>query len=241
MTYEKRRPHTIQSLFNSIAASYDQTNALLSFSLHKYWNRSLLKKIPPSASLADLCSGTGDIAFTYLNLSSSRCRAYLIDFSSQMLAEAKKKAQHSPALSRHWVSYLESDVHKLPLESVSVESATMAYGIRNVADPLVCMQEVFRVLQPGGTFGVLELTRPNHPLLRLGHRLYLHILLPLLGKWMTRNKEAYDYLCRSIEAFTPPEQLKSWMESSGFIEVSCTPLTGGIATIIVGKKPKNSS
>ena len=113
----------------------------------------------------------------------------------------------------------------------------MAYGIRNVQDPSLCIQEVFRVLKPGGSFGILELTRPRSLILRAGHHLYLHKLLPLLGKLLTDNQQAYQYLCQSIETFIEPQEIEKLLQYNGFIQTERLCLAGGIATIILGTKP----
>jgi demethylmenaquinone methyltransferase/2-methoxy-6-polyprenyl-1,4-benzoquinol methylase len=238
--YRKDSPSTIQSMFNSIAKRYDLTNAILSFSLHKRWNRTLIRHVCQESSpqvLLDLCSGTGDIAFDYLHTTSLSCQAYLIDFSSEMLEYAKRKETQYHFHSSHQLSYIEADVQKLPFPNQFADCATMAYGIRNVQNPALCMQDVFRVLKPGGCFGILELTRPRYRLLRLGHQIYLHTLLPFLGKWLTNNQQAYQYLCQSIQTFIEPEELKNLLTANGFIRTQCHSLTGGIATVIIGYKP----
>ena len=239
--YRKDSPATIQSMFNSIAKRYDLTNAVLSFSLHKYWNRALVRhvrhQISSSHVLLDLCSGTGDIAFDHLRTTSTPCQAYLIDFSSEMLEHAKRKSNQLKIQSMHQLSYIEADVQHLPLPDQIANCATMAYGIRNVQDPPLCIREVFRVLKPGGCFGILELTRPRSRFLRWGHQVYLNTILPFLGKWLTTNEQAYQYLCRSIQTFTAPEELQKLLEANGFAKTKICPLAGGIATIILGYKP----
>lgn len=237
--YQKDSPATIQSMFNSIAKRYDVTNAILSFSLHKYWNRSLIRQVQQTLSphvLLDLCSGTGDIALEYLRTSSTPCEAYLIDFSSKMLEQAKLKTLDSSPLPSHQISFIESDVQNLPLPDQMANCATMAYGIRNVQDPSRCIKEVARVLKPGGCFGILELTRPHYKFLRWGHQFYLRTLLPFMGKWLTSNAQAYEYLHRSIQSFTSPEELKKLFIENGFPKTQIHSLAGGIATIIVGYK-----
>lgn len=238
--YRKDSPATIQSMFNSIANRYDLTNAVLSLYLHKRWNRALIRHVRQNISphvLVDLCSGTGDIAFDYLRTTPHSCQAHLVDFSSEMLEYAKHKAHRSGLNSTHSLSYVEADVQHLPLPSQFANCATMAYGIRNVQDPTLCMREVFRVLKPGGCFGILELTRPRYKLLRAGHQIYLRTFLPFLGKWLTDNQQAYQYLCQSIQTFISPEELLKNLTASGFIQTQSHSLAGGIATIFIGYKP----
>jgi demethylmenaquinone methyltransferase / 2-methoxy-6-polyprenyl-1,4-benzoquinol methylase len=241
--YNKNRPHTIQEMFNSIAKKYDRTNDFMSFYLHRHWNHELVKRVQHDQTphrLMDLCSGTGDIAFNYLKHASAPCEAFLVDFSSEMLACAQAKASKLP-LQQHQIEYVVADVQRLPFENQSMDCATMAYGIRNVHHPVQCIQEVYRVLKPGGCFGILELTRPQNRLLRFGHKIYLRTLLPILGKWITQNECAYRYLRQSIHTFIPPDVLEDNLRSAGFIKTGRYSLAGGIATIITGYKPINYS
>jgi demethylmenaquinone methyltransferase/2-methoxy-6-polyprenyl-1,4-benzoquinol methylase len=240
-TYNKNRPQTIQSMFNSIAQRYDRTNDAMSFYLHRRWNNELVKRVQSHQTahrLLDLCSGTGDIAFNYLKPLKFPCEAFLVDFSSEMLACAEAKAT-SLHLQHHTLNFIVADVQRLPFENQMMDCATMAYGIRNVHHPIQCIQEVFRVLKPGGCFGILELTRPQNKLLRFGHQIYLRTLLPLLGKWITKNEDAYHYLRQSIHNFIAPDVLEDNLREAGFIKTSRYSLAGGIATIITGYKPLN--
>jgi demethylmenaquinone methyltransferase / 2-methoxy-6-polyprenyl-1,4-benzoquinol methylase len=243
MSYNKQQPESIQSMFGSIAKSYDRTNAILSFQLHRLWNRKLIqatasKNRGASQTIADLCCGTGAISLPWLASEKTPQTAYLIDFCQEMLDCAKAKASSFDLAPRHTLSYINADVQELPLGSESIDCATMAYGIRNVESPLRCFHEVYRVLKPGGTFGILELTEPKNPILRFGHTLYLKTALPLLGKIFANNHEAYKYLSRSIRAFVKPAELKALLEQAGFAKanVMIQPLCGGIATLITAHK-----
>lgn len=243
-TYNKNNPETIQKMFNSIANNYDRTNAILSFQMHKRWNQRLIDEVLVSERpecFLDLCCGTGAIAFKYLD----RLRfdhdfkkpekVYMLDFSEGMLAYAQKKASEEN-LNLFDISYLQADAQHIPLPDERVDCATIAYGIRNVKQPQLCLNDVFRVLKEGGTFGILELTQPAHPLLRLGHAVYLRTCLPIMGKVATSNEEAYRYLCNSIHTFIQPNALAVMMQEAGFKEIRKIALMGGIATILIGKK-----
>jgi demethylmenaquinone methyltransferase/2-methoxy-6-polyprenyl-1,4-benzoquinol methylase len=236
--YDKNSPQSIQAMFGSIAQQYDKTNAALSFRLHQKWNKHLVYSVKQSeldSSLLDLCCGTGEIAFTYLNNSVHPCEMYLIDFCKEMLACAQEKAKRLD-LHEHKLAYIQADVQEIPLANCSINCATMAYGIRNVQSPTLCLAEVYRVLKPDGLFGILELTQPTSSILRFGHKIYLTSILPLLGKFFTSNQAAYEYLCNSIKTFIRPEELKAMLEQAGFKNISIEPLNGGIATIILGQK-----
>lgn len=238
--YRKDTPQAIQSMFNSIAYRYDLTNTVLSLSLHKRWNRALIRHVQSQHSshspvLVDLCSGTGDIVCDYLRHTQSSCHAYLIDFSSEMLECAKSKTTSYTA--QHQLFYIEADVQQLPLPSQIADYVTMAYGIRNVQEPARCIEESLRILKPGGCLGILELTRPHSRILRFGHQFYLRTFMPLLGKWLTHNKQAYQYLRESIQTFVAPQELEQLLKAKGFIQTKRYALTGGIATILIGHKP----
>lgn len=236
--YQKNKPETIQAMFGSIATQYDRTNAILSFQLHKRWNSQLVNTIMRSYDFsagADLCCGTGEIAFTYLRKASHPCTLYMIDFCSEMLTCAQEKAKKLK-LNDHKLTYIQADVQEIPLGNESIDYATIAYGIRNVQDPAKCFNEVYRVLKHKGRIGILELTEPRNPLIRFGHRLYLRTFVPILGKLLTSNQEAYNYLCRSIQGFIKPQELALLLFDSGFRNIEIKPLHGGIATIISADK-----
>lgn len=231
--YNKNNPKSIQNMFGSIATQYDRTNSILSFKLHKYWNKQLAKSLNKPEILLDICSGTGEIAFTVASLNQSLKRAILLDFCQEMLDCAKEKAK---AKSSNNFEYICADAQKIPLDKSCVDAVTIAYGIRNVKDPILCFKEVHRLLKKNGTFSILELTEPDNKFLRFGHNIYLKTCLPILGKLITQNQEAYQYLCQSIQNFTKPSQLISLLQKAGFSSIEKVPLTGGIATIIIAKK-----
>lgn len=229
-------------MFGSIASSYDRTNAILSFQLHRLWNRRLVNAAIPAhltsqpCTFADLCCGTGAISLPWLTSQKTSHQAKLVDFCPEMLACAKQKASHLQLHQKHDVSYIQADVQSIPLEANTIDFATMAYGIRNVESPEKCFAEVYRILKNGGTFGILELTEPNNRLLRLGHRLYLKAALPVLGKLFAKNGDAYRYLSQSIQTFVKPQTLSALLKSAGFSSVQIRPLSGGIATLIIARK-----
>lgn len=226
-------------MFGTIAKNYDRTNAVLSFQLHRLWNKELIRQVTTHnnpESLLDLCSGTGEIAFSYLKSVKSKKKVILLDFCEEMLSSAKNKGK-APLFEQHDLTYILGDAQAIPLNDESMHAATIAYGIRNVQSPKKCIEDVFRVLKPGGSFGILELTEPKNRLLNLSHKFYLKFILPLIGNVLTSNKEAYQYLCNSINQFVKPEKIEEILKETGFTETKRIPLTGGIATIIYGKKP----
>lgn len=230
-----KNPQTIRSMFGKIAKRYDLANSIVSFNLQKSWNKKLAKALQHSQILLDLCTGTGEIAFRWLDLQKSPKVAILLDFCEEMLQGACHKSV--PYQKKHTLKIIRADACSLPLEPGSVDGVSIAYGIRNIQEPEKCFKEVFRVLQPLGALAILELTEPCNPLLKKLHRIYLNHVLPTLGGWITQEKEPYAYLAKSIQDFSKPQDIKNQLLSIGFVDVSIHPLTFGIATLIVAKVP----
>lgn len=225
----------IQKMFGKIAGRYDLTNSVLSFQTHKIWNQKLVARFSNAATLLDLCSGTGEIAYRWLNQQNSPKKVIQLDFCQEMLDIAKMKS--APYIAKgHSLQFMQADAAAIPLPNAICDAVSVAYGIRNVQNLEKCFAEVLRVLQPNGSFYILELTEPNSPLLGKLHKLYLQKILPCLGGWITKEKEAYSYLSQSIQAFTKPHEIQKQLIKSGFKQVSITPLMGGIATIIEARK-----
>jgi len=230
-TYNKADPESVQKMFGQVASSYDKTNLFLSMGLCQLWNRKLANSVGDKKMLLDLCAGTGAIAFQYLK-THPRADALLIDFCDEMLEISKERGK---AYQGRFTTQ-QADVHKLDLEDGEIEAATMAYGIRNLKDPQKAIHEVYRVLKAGATFSILELTRPNLSILRMGHKVYLKTVVPMLGNLLAKDKQAYRYLARTIESFLAPEVLVNMVEQAGFSQIKQIPLSGGIATLLVAKK-----
>lgn len=231
-SYSKESPETIQKMFSTIAKQYDRANSVMSMQMHHYWNKQLIRKMGVVDHHLDLCCGTGEIAFGMLGERFPPTKSYLLDFCREMLDCAKIKGEKLC----HDIQYIQADAQKIPLEDGIVDAVTVAYGIRNVKDPKKCAKEVLRVLEDGGKFGILELTQPKNFLLRFGHKVYMHTVLPTVGRMVSANKEAYQYLCNSIQNFVAPEDLAEILLEVGFDEVEIYPLMGGIATIILATK-----
>lgn len=231
MEYSASTPESIQSLFNAIAKRYDRMNGILSFGLYRLWNRRLIASVAEKRQLLDLCAGTGAISCGVLK-KNPETEAVLLDFSSQMLAVAKMKS--APFSNR--CTFCEADAQKIPFPDESFDAITLAYGLRNIHDPTMCIKEACRVLKKGGLFAILELTRPEPAILRSLHSFFLKTSLPLLGKLLAENEAAYRYLCQSIHQFVHPKQIREILLSSQFSSVKITPLSFGVATLLVAKK-----
>jgi demethylmenaquinone methyltransferase/2-methoxy-6-polyprenyl-1,4-benzoquinol methylase len=243
--YKTNNPTSVRSLFNAIAKKYDTTNSFLSFHLHSLWNTRLARAICESLTtvenpvVVDLCAGTGEIAFQIPRYHHSIVAIHLLDFSKEMLAVAHKKQKLLPEDMQKLFFLHEADATDVPFDDASVDAITIAYGIRNIAYPEKCLQECARILKPGRTVAILELTRPQNRFLSWLHSLFLHVAVPFIGAVITQDKEAYSYLKKTIHSFLAPNELVGIALQSGFRNPVVKPLMGGIATLFLFEKSRS--
>ncbi|MCH9609535.1 MAG: Demethylmenaquinone methyltransferase [Chlamydiales bacterium] len=225
--YSSSTPSSIKACFAEIAKGYDRSNSINSLGLHHTWNQKLVELVGPAKNLLDLCAGTGEIALRYC-ATYSDAEATLLDFCPEMLEVAREKSKE--------LNTLVANAEEVPLPDNSFDVITIAYGIRNVNNRMACFQEAKRLMKPGGRLGILELTRPHSPFIRPFHRLYTTTFLPLIGRILSKNSNAYRYLSHSIQEFISPSTLSAELEVAGLKTVQTHPLAGGIATIIIAEK-----
>jgi len=210
-------------MFDRIAPVYDAMNRVMTAGLDRRWRRLTARAVVAKGDrVLDACCGTGDLALAAKELGAGDVVG--LDFSERMLERARAKA---PQLE--WV---QGDLLDLPFEDASFDAATVGFGVRNVADLARSLEELRRVLKPGGRVGILEITRPRGPL-RLFYGLWFDVLIPLAGKILPGGK-AYTYLPASVRRFPGPEELASMMAAGGFRDVTFRRLAGSIVALHVG-------
>lgn len=234
-----RNSEHVRTMFGSIAHRYDLLNHLLSLSIDRYWRRVTVRKLLPSLAsdplVLDLCTGTGDLA---LGLS-PRAQVVGCDFSRPMLALGAQKVQQRNLGGR--VRFVEGDALHLPFPSERFHAVTIAFGLRNLEDYSRGLCEMWRVLRVGGVVAILEFSEPQIPLLRPLYLLYFTRFLPRLGKWISGQGDPYAYLPASVRTFPAPNQLDELIRQCGFIDVQHSFLTGGIATLHMGRKERTNA
>ena len=218
---------TIQRMFADVAPGYDRANRALSLGVDVLWRRATVRTvgISPGERGLDVCSGTGDLCFALQRAGASMLGA---DFCAPMLTHTH--AKQSAAASRP--TFLAADAMNLPFSDDSFDFATVAFGIRNVADPVVALREMGRVVRPGGRVVVLEFCKPRLPVFAQLYGFYFRQVLPRLGKWVCGNKsDAYRYLHDSVQAFPEREQFLALMQQAGLQSPRQRLLSGCIAAI----------
>lgn len=218
-------------MFEGVAPRYDLLNRVLSLGIDRSWRREVVKalELQPGARCLDLCCGTGDLALETAGSATS----FACDFTWNMLTRARDKA----AEQRATLQLAAADTLSLPFPDNAFDAATIAFGIRNLADMPRGLEEMLRVLKPGATLAILEFSHPTSFWLRLPYRFYLNVLLPRLGDVLSRRGEAYRYLAESIMGFPEPDRLVELMEAAGFRRADYRRLSGGIVAIHRGQKP----
>jgi demethylmenaquinone methyltransferase/2-methoxy-6-polyprenyl-1,4-benzoquinol methylase len=232
-----KREARIRRMFGQVAPRYDLLNHLLSLNIDKYWRWRTTRLVPPlgDAPILDLCTGTGDLALAYHRAAAGRVPIVGADFCHEMLVRAIEKTRRRGAADR--IRYLEADAQQLPLPSNHFQIATVAFGLRNVADTDRGLAELVRVLRPGGRVAILEFSQPRHWLFGRLYRFYFTHILPRIGQAISRSADnAYRYLPASVQEFPNGEALAERLREHGLSDVRFYPFTFGIATLYVGTK-----
>lgn len=226
---------TIKLMFNKIAPTYDLLNSLISFGLDKAWRKKAISLLAVNneSKILDIAAGSGDIT-----LEVAKRKPKLIvatDFALRMFNVFQQKLDKEEFSQT--ITFTACDALDLPFRDQSFDGTIVAFGIRNFTDRLRSLQEMNRVLKPGGVSVILELTEPINPLMLQLYKFHTRILLPLLGKLISKDNSAYRYLPDSIKIFPNKAEFLSMMTQAGFIQTKSIALTFGTATIFVGRKP----
>ena len=224
----------VRDMFASIARRYDTANEVLSLGIHKGWRRAAvhLSGAAPGQRVLDCATGTGDLALEFKRAVGPAGEVIGTDFCAEMLESAPAKAAKA-ALA---VKFAVADALALPYADSQFDVASIAFGIRNVDDPLLCLREMARVVKPGGCVVVLEFGQPRGPFGAV-FRAYSRGVMPVVGGLLTGNRAAYKYLPRTAAAFPAGEKFLGLMrDSNAFTATEAHPLTFATAYVYRGLK-----
>jgi demethylmenaquinone methyltransferase/2-methoxy-6-polyprenyl-1,4-benzoquinol methylase len=224
-------------MFDQIAERYDLLNALISLGLDRYWRRKAVAALTPRRGeiFLDVGCGTGDVALEIVRQTPG-ARVVGIDPAIAMLLLARGKARAGRLSDR--AVFRAADVTSPAAEfpEAPFDGVTCSFCIRNIPDRDAALARMISVLRPGGRTVILELTRPTHPLARMGHKLYNRWFVPLAGRFLSRAS-AYKYLVKSIEYFPEPGAICDAMDHAGFQNVRRDCLSAGVVTLFTGEAP----
>lgn len=226
----------VRDMFDSIAPAYDFMNRMMTLGIDKLWRRRAVKMLRryPHADILDVATGTGDLALL-LARSLHPDSVTGIDLSEGMLSLARRKAAEASDINAR-LDFRTGDCLNLDLPDESFDMVTVAYGVRNFERLPDGYREMHRVLRPGGTLCVIELSTPESPLVKPLYHLYTRHIIPLVGRMVSRDVRAYTYLPESIAAVPQGQRMLSIMSDAGFTDTRHIPLTFGVCTIYIARK-----
>ena len=223
----------VGAVFDSVADRYDLMNDLMSGGIHRLWKSVLVDRLNPrpGMKIVDVAGGTGDIARRVLARSNGQASVTVCDINASMLTAGRRRSIDQGRLAADGAPELVcGNAEQLPLADASLDAYTIAFGLRNVTHIDRALAEAHRVLKPGGHFLCLEFSRVAPALAPLYDR-FSFAVLPQLGAWVARDRDAYIYLAESIRQFPPQDELAAMLSTAGFGQVSYRNLSGGIAAI----------
>ena len=233
--HDGEKAQQVEAMFDHIAPSYDKLNHRLSWNIDRGWRRKAIAALLPykPQSLLDIATGTGDFAIMAAQMLKPQ-KLIGADISEGMMAVGKKKVEELGL--QDVIKFAHEDCLNLSFADNTFDAVTAAFGIRNFADLEQGLREMCRVLRPSGHLSIVELTTPvTFPMKQL-FKVYSHTVLPLYGRIVSKDKSAYSYLRRTIEAFPQGERMMDILKQTGFKETSFQRLTAGICTMYVATK-----
>jgi len=213
-------------MFDRIARRYDLVNTVLSVGTDGGWRRAAARAtaLTPGGSALDVACGSGRLTAELARIAGPKGRVVGLDFSAQMLGIARR--------SYPSIEFVEGDALKLPFDDRAFDAATIAFGLRNLADPVLGLREMLRVVRKRAV--VLEFLKPAPTLTGRAYRLYLRTLLPAVGGALSGAPDAYRYLSDTVDSYRTPDELIAMARQAGWAEVSFRSLSMGTVGVVAG-------
>jgi demethylmenaquinone methyltransferase/2-methoxy-6-polyprenyl-1,4-benzoquinol methylase len=217
-------------MFDRIAHRYDLVNTVLSGGTDGGWRRRAARTtgLKPGGSALDVACGSGKLTAVLAGIAGPHGRVVGLDFSPQMLEIARRD---HPGLE-----FLEGDALNLPFDDSRFDTSTIAFGLRNLSDPVGGLREMVRVVKAGGRAVVLEFVRPPKNVVGSAYRLYLRTLLPAIGGAISGQPAAYRYLSDTVDSYRSPEELRALAAAAGWTDVGYRGLAAGTVGVMSGTK-----
>jgi len=221
-------------MFDHIAPHYDFLNHFLSLGIDRIWRRKAIRLLEPLSptTILDLATGTGDLAIAASRLNPGKITG--LDISEKMLDLGRNKIRKKKLSGL--IELKKGDSEQLPFQNETYDAVMAAFGVRNFEVPQKGIDEMFRVLKPGGNVVVLEFSRPQKFPVKQLYNFYFFRILPNLGRIFSKDYSAYSYLPESVEQFPCGEAFLQMLENAGFSRLVAKPLSFGIAHIYFGVK-----
>ena len=224
----------VGGVFKEVASRYDLMNDFMSFGSHRILKRILLNmsQISPNSKVLDLAGGTGDVTALFAQRLAEEGSIWLADYSQEMIAVARDRMLNQGFSN---VNFTVTQAESLPFESDHFNCVSISFGFRNFTDKELALQEIYRVLAPGGILLILEFSKPTNRLLETAYKGF-QSLWPLAGNLVVGSKSPYQYLVESIDKHPDQQAVKQMLEDANFQAVSVFNFLGGITSIHKGQK-----
>lgn len=225
----------VEEMFDNIASSYDQLNHTLSLGIDRSWRKKAINMLKPYApqNIMDVATGTGDFALLACRMLQPKSLIGT-DISEGMMEVGREKVKQAHLSDK--ISFAREDCTCLSFANNNFDAITVAFGIRNFEDLDKGLSEMCRVLVPGGHLVILELSTPDRFPMKQLFAIYSKVIIPLIGKIISKDRSAYTYLPESIKAFPQGEVMQQVIRKAGFSEVTFKRLTFGICTLYFATK-----
>lgn len=233
---EAAKKEQVAEMFDNIAHSYDFLNHFFSLGIDVLWRKKalrILRKENPKTIL-DVATGTGDFALEAMRMDLNPEQIIGIDISEGMLEVGRKKIAKKGY--EKIIQLRKADSENLPFESNTFDAFTVAFGVRNFEHLEAGLTDMLRVMKPGGLGVILEFSKPKSFPMKQLFGFYFRFIMPTIGKLVSKDSRAYTYLPESVNAFPEGDQFIEIMKKCGYVNLQRKSLTGGIATIYLGKK-----
>jgi len=232
---ELGKKQQVAEMFDHIAFRYDFLNRFLSAGIDVSWRKKAIRELAPlqPQSILDVATGTGDMAILMAKMLKAR-KIIGIDISEGMLDKGREKLAGSPF--NELISLQNGDSETINYPQASFDAVTVAFGVRNFENLERGLQEIFRVLRPGGKLVILEFSKPKTQGIRQLYNLYMGFIAPQIGRLFCKDKDAYQYLNDSVQRFPEGKEFVDILDSVGFTNTTCKNLSFGICSIYAGTK-----
>jgi demethylmenaquinone methyltransferase/2-methoxy-6-polyprenyl-1,4-benzoquinol methylase len=236
MMNEKGKKQEVRAMFNSIAGRYDFLNHFLSAGIDYRWRKKAIKLIGAHhpKTILDVATGTGDLAIAASVLKPDKIIG--VDIAENMLDIGRKKITEKKL--QEMISFETGDSENLQFSNGCFDAVMVAFGVRNFENLEKGLSEMFRVLNMNGTVVILEFSKPTGFGIRQVYNFYFRYILPFLGRKISGNSSAYQYLPDSVGAFPAGDDFLKILKGVGFVQTTCTKLSFGIASLYTGIKNK---
>ena len=219
-------------MFDRIARRYDTVNTVLSAGTDGGWRRRAAREtgLNSGGAALDVACGSGKLTAELAKRAGADGRVVGLDFSARMLEIARRDQR-----GIEFVHFIQGDALNLPFDDASFDASTIAFGLRNLADPVRGLREMARVVKPGGRAVVLEFVKPPRGPVGTVYRLYLRTLLPAIGGAVSGDRSAYRYLSDTVDSYRTPGELREMATAAGWLEVQFHALAMGTVGLLSGR------